>query len=64
GGAQLHVVDRNSFRPFETGIEILRAIRSSYPREFEWKQPPYEYEKEKLPIEVLLGGPVDKFFDD
>ena len=63
-GAQLHVVDRNSFRPFETSIEIIRAIRSLYPNDFEWKQPPYEYEKEKLPIEVLLGGPVDRFFDD
>ena len=64
GGAQLHVVDRDRFRPFETGIEIIRAIRSLYPNDFEWKQPPYEYEREKLPIEVLLGGPVDRFFDD
>jgi Uncharacterized protein conserved in bacteria len=45
------------FPPFETGIEIIRAIRSLYPDQFEWKQPPYEYEREKLPIEILLGGP-------
>jgi uncharacterized protein YbbC (DUF1343 family) len=63
GGAQLHVVDRNSFQPFKTGIEIIRAIRSLYPDQFEWKQPPYEYEREKLPIEILLGGPVREFFD-
>jgi uncharacterized protein YbbC (DUF1343 family) len=63
GGAQLHVVDRNSFQPFKTGIEIIRAIRSLYPNGFEWKQPPYEYETEKLPIEVLLGAPVKTFFD-
>jgi hypothetical protein len=24
---------------------------------FEWKQPPYEYETEKLPIDVIAGGP-------
>jgi hypothetical protein len=34
-----------------------------YPDQFKWKQPPYEYEREKLPIEILLGGPVNSFFD-
>jgi uncharacterized protein YbbC (DUF1343 family) len=56
--------DRDSFQPFKTGIEIIRAIRSLYPAEFEWKQPPYEYETEKLPIEVLLGAAVKTFFDE
>jgi uncharacterized protein YbbC (DUF1343 family) len=63
-GAQLHVTDRDTFRPFQTGIEIIRAIRNLYPDQFDWKQPPYEYEREKLPIEILLGGPVNKFFGD
>jgi uncharacterized protein YbbC (DUF1343 family) len=63
GGAQIHVTDRNAFRPFQTGVEIIRAIRKSYPDQFAWKQPPYEYETEELPIEILLGGPVNKFFD-
>jgi uncharacterized protein YbbC (DUF1343 family) len=64
GGAQIHVIDRNAFRPFQTGIEIIRLIRKLYPKSFAWKQPPYEYETEKLPIEILLGGPVASFFDD
>ena len=63
-GAQLHVIDRNSFRPFETGIQIIRYLRKIYGESFEWKKPPYEYEFEKLPIEILLGGPIDKFFGD
>ncbi len=62
GGAQLHVVDRNSFRPFQTAVEIIRRIRTTYGEEFQWKQPPYEYEREKLPIEILLGRPVSEFF--
>jgi uncharacterized protein YbbC (DUF1343 family) len=61
-GAQLHVTDRDTFRPVQTGIEIIRAVRNLYPDQFDWKQPPYEYEREKLPIEILLGGPVNKFF--
>ena len=64
GGAQLHVLDRNTFRPFETGIEIIRCIRKLYPNSFAWKQPPYEYEHEKLPIQILLGGPATDFFVD
>jgi uncharacterized protein YbbC (DUF1343 family) len=64
GGAQIHVTDREAFRPFQTGLEIIRAIRRSYPEQFAWKQPPYEYETKKLPIEILLGGPVKEFFED
>jgi len=63
-GAQMHVINRESFEPFKTGIQIIRAIRSLYPDQFTWKQPPYEYEFQKLPIEILLGGPVKEFFDD
>jgi hypothetical protein len=35
-----------------------------YANHFQWKQPPYEYEFKKLPIEVLLGGPIADFFPD
>jgi uncharacterized protein YbbC (DUF1343 family) len=62
-GAQLHVTDRDRFQPFATGVEIIRRLRKLYPNSFVWKQPPYEYEYRRLPIEVLLGGPVDSFFE-
>jgi uncharacterized protein YbbC (DUF1343 family) len=64
GGVQLHVIDRNSFQPFRTGIEVIRCVRRTYPNYFQWKQPPYEYEYKRLPIEVLLGGPLSDFFPD
>jgi uncharacterized protein YbbC (DUF1343 family) len=64
GGAQLHVLDRDLFRPFETAIEIIRCIRRMYANHFQWKSPPYEYEFKKLPIEVLLGGSLSEFFPD
>jgi uncharacterized protein YbbC (DUF1343 family) len=62
GGAQMHITDRSAFRPFETAVEIIRHIRSTYANDFQWKQPPYEYEEKLLPIEVLIGGPVDSLF--
>ncbi|MEX2578493.1 MAG: DUF1343 domain-containing protein [Verrucomicrobiales bacterium] len=62
-GCQLHVLDRNKFLPVKTGLEILRTVKDSYPDEFLWKQPPYEYEHEKLPIEILCGRPENEIFE-
>ncbi len=55
GGAQIHVLNRKRFRPFKTGVAILKTAHDLYPDHFEWKQPPYEYEKENLPIDILSG---------
>ena len=56
GGAQIHVTDREKFKPFKTGVAILKAIHNTYPREFRWNQPPYEYEEVNLPIDILAGS--------
>lgn len=55
GGVQIHVADRNKFKPFKTGVAILKAVHDIYPEQFRWKEPPYEYETEKLPIDILAG---------
>jgi len=34
GGAQVHVTDRNAYRPFETALHIVRTIREMYPDKF------------------------------
>ncbi|MBI4688868.1 MAG: DUF1343 domain-containing protein [Nitrospirae bacterium] len=55
GGAQIHVTDRNKFKPFKSGVAILKTIHDLYPEHLQWKQPPYEYETEKMPIDILAG---------
>ena len=55
GGVQIHVTDRQSFKPVITGVAITNAIRNLYPNEFSWKQPPYEYVDDKLPFDVING---------
>ena len=53
-GAQLHVTDPVGFRPYRAGLGILAALWR-----FEgsaWKEPPYEYEYGKMPIDILTGG--------
>ncbi len=57
-GAQIHVTDRQAYRPVQAGIQILKTIQELYPQDFAWKPPPYEYEEEKLPVEILIGRPL------
>jgi uncharacterized protein YbbC (DUF1343 family) len=55
GGAQLHVTDPCAFDPVRTTVEILIAARALAPDDFAWKSPPYEYEEELMPIDMLWG---------
>jgi len=55
GGAQIHIINRKRFKPFKTGVAVLKAAHDLYPEHFAWKQPPYEYETEKMPIDILVG---------
>lgn len=55
GGAQIHIITRKKFKPFKTGVAVLKAAHDLYPEHFAWKQPPYEYETEKMPIDILAG---------
>lgn len=59
GGCQIHVLDRDKFKPFLTSAAIIKAIHELYPDDFSWKQPPYEYEERLLPIDILAGS--DRF---
>jgi uncharacterized protein YbbC (DUF1343 family) len=56
GGCQIHVRDRLAFRPVLTGIAIIEEIRAADPSSFAWKPPPYEYEHDKVPIDVIAGA--------
>ncbi|HXU07676.1 MAG TPA: DUF1343 domain-containing protein [Blastocatellia bacterium] len=56
GGIQIHVTDRNAFKPVITGVAIISAIRGLYPDRFEWRPPPYEYVHDKLPFDVINGS--------
>jgi uncharacterized protein YbbC (DUF1343 family) len=58
GGCQIHVTDREAFRPVLTGAALIQMFRRADPRNFAWRQPPYEYEPEKLPIDILAGSDV------
>ncbi|MFW6330588.1 MAG: exo-beta-N-acetylmuramidase NamZ domain-containing protein [Gemmatimonadota bacterium] len=56
GGVQIHVTDRLAFRPVDTAVHLLAAARDLAPEHFHWSSPPYEYEAEKRPIDILWGN--------
>jgi len=55
GGIFLVINDKRRLRTFETAISIISSIRRLYPRQFAWKEPPYEYIFDKPPIDVIFG---------
>ncbi len=57
-GFQIQVIDVRTFRPYLTTLALLQDIIALHPDRFEWKQPPYEYVTDRLPIDVLTGDPA------
>ncbi len=55
-GVQVHVTDREVFEPVAVYSAAIAAVREVWPEHFAWKEPPYEYETERLPIDILAGG--------
>jgi uncharacterized protein YbbC (DUF1343 family) len=58
GGVQIHVTDPTKFTPYRVGIHLLQAIAKQGGDKFDWKKPPYEYEFEKMPIDLIAGTDV------
>ena len=56
GGCQVHVLDRQRFEPVRTAVELIAEFRRQDPKRFAWRDPPYEYEHEKAPIDILYGS--------
>ena len=60
-GFQIHVIDPELFKPYTTSLLLLQQIIKHHPDQFRWKEPPYEYEYEKLPIDLILGDKMLRY---
>jgi uncharacterized protein YbbC (DUF1343 family) len=54
-GVQIHVLEREEFRPVITGLAVLKTCYDLYGEDFRWKEPPYEYVFDKNPFDVISG---------
>jgi uncharacterized protein YbbC (DUF1343 family) len=56
GGVQIHVTDRRTFRPVLAGVAVMGEFHRNAPDRFAWRQPPYEYVHDRMPIDILAGS--------
>ena len=56
GGVQVHVTNRLSFRPYLTGVAVVRALRALAGEAFAWRSEPYEFVVDRPAIDLLTGG--------
>jgi uncharacterized protein YbbC (DUF1343 family) len=54
-GFMIHITDPLSFRSTFTSLALLRAVMDTHADRFAWRPPPYEYEYERMPIDLILG---------
>ena len=51
----IHILDPYEYRPFQTSIALLKAVMESFEEGFSWREPPYEYEFDRPPIDLIFG---------
>lgn len=56
GGVQLHVTDRDSFRPVRTSLALLAECRALSGEQFRWRTEPYEFVADRPAIDLLFGS--------
>ncbi|MFZ9793176.1 MAG: exo-beta-N-acetylmuramidase NamZ domain-containing protein, partial [Gemmataceae bacterium] len=56
GGAQLHVYDRELYRPVRSSLAILQQLRNQDPSRFAWRTETYEFVSDRLAIDLLFGS--------
>ena len=49
-------VYEETFDPFALYYELIRLVREFYPDDFSWREPPYEFELERLPIDMICAS--------
>ncbi len=54
-GVLVNPIEGDKFRSYQVYYEIIRWVAHVYPEQFKWKQPPYEFEYERLPIDMICG---------
>jgi len=55
-GFHIHLTDPQTYHPYKTTLTLLQAVIHCHREKFQWIPPPYEYEFNHLPIEIILGS--------
>jgi uncharacterized protein YbbC (DUF1343 family) len=56
GGVQMHVTDRDLFRPVRASLALLVEMRRQDPVRFAWRTETYEFVDDPIAIDLLFGS--------
>jgi uncharacterized protein YbbC (DUF1343 family) len=54
-GFIIHIVDPLLYRPYLMSLALIQATLMTHGSHFQWKSPPYEYEYDRNPIDLIIG---------
>ena len=54
-GFMIHVLNPYVYRPYQTSLAILKGVIETCIDDFSWRSPPYEYDLERPPIDLIFG---------
>lgn len=57
GGLDIDLVDPTLVRSVQVATTLMLTAAQMAPEQFQWLEPPYEYETIKPPIDILFGSP-------
>ena len=60
-GYQIHVTDPKIFLSYRISLAFLSVMLKYFSDDFAYKHPPYEYEYERLPMDLILGDDQLRF---
>jgi uncharacterized protein YbbC (DUF1343 family) len=67
-GIQIHTdfdaYNPKVFKPYRLMLAIFKELKRLRPEMMQWRQPPYEYENIRLPIDLLNGGDFPRLWVD
>ncbi|MBU0462798.1 MAG: DUF1343 domain-containing protein [Proteobacteria bacterium] len=55
-GFQIHVTSKKEFKPYFSSLVLMQLIIKHHKNDFKFKNPPYEYEFERMPMDLILGS--------
>jgi len=55
GGAMIHVINRQTFRPVRTGVAVIKAVHDLGGDQFQWRTDAYEFVTDIPAFDLLCG---------
>ncbi len=55
-GFYIHVYNNRIYKPYKSSLIFFQEILKLHSRDFNYKPPPYEYEYNRLPMDLILGS--------